>query len=133
MIRLLEVLRGKKNLIIVLPTGGGKSMIFMVPAKMENGRVTVVIVPFLALRQDLDVRCRAIGISPLWWKNGERGQSSLVLVTTDQAATSDFRSYLGSLMGGIKNTSTSVHCGDALLDATLYEKSYRHRQHSCKV
>ena len=36
-------------LVVVLPTGGGKSLLFMAPACLENAGVTIVIVPFRAL------------------------------------------------------------------------------------
>jgi superfamily II DNA helicase RecQ len=47
-------------LIIVLPTGGGKSILFMLPAFMDDastsfGPTSIVIVPFVALAEDLIV------------------------------------------------------------------------------
>jgi hypothetical protein len=36
-------------LVIVLPTGGGKSLLFTLPACIEGPGVTVVVVPFRAL------------------------------------------------------------------------------------
>ena len=38
------VLDGQTPLVVVLPTGGGKSLLFTVPAVLEAGRVTVVVV-----------------------------------------------------------------------------------------
>jgi hypothetical protein len=32
--------------VAVMPTGGGKSMLFMLPAWVEPGGLTVVVVPF---------------------------------------------------------------------------------------
>ena len=36
-------------LVVVLPTGGGKSLLFSVPACIDDARVTVVVVPYRAL------------------------------------------------------------------------------------
>ncbi|KAK3935012.1 hypothetical protein QBC46DRAFT_424293 [Diplogelasinospora grovesii] len=40
-----------------LRTGGGKSMLFILPAFYSPDRVTVIIVPLVALREDLHARC----------------------------------------------------------------------------
>lgn len=46
------VLEGDEDMLVVLPTGGGKSLLFLGPAKVELG-VTVIIVPFVPLQKDL--------------------------------------------------------------------------------
>ncbi|OAF98468.1 uncharacterized protein CC84DRAFT_1238638, partial [Paraphaeosphaeria sporulosa] len=43
---------GQTLLIIVLPTGGGKSLLFIVPAFILGARVTILMVPFQALIED---------------------------------------------------------------------------------
>ena len=40
-------------LVVVLPTGRGKSLLFTVPALLEASRVTVVVVPYRALIKNL--------------------------------------------------------------------------------
>lgn len=47
------VLNGQTPLVVVLPTGGGKSLLFSVPACIDNARVIVVVVPYQALIKDL--------------------------------------------------------------------------------
>ena len=49
---------GKECLIIVLPIGGGKSVFFMLPSKVEEYGMMVVVVPFVALVDDLMDRAR---------------------------------------------------------------------------
>ena len=47
------VVKGQTPLIVVLPTGGSKSLLFIVPAYLDRVRVTIVVVPFRALINDL--------------------------------------------------------------------------------
>ena len=44
--------RGGRNMLVVFPTGGEKSLLFMGPAKVVLG-VPVIIVPFVPLQKDL--------------------------------------------------------------------------------
>lgn len=52
----------KKDILTVLPTGSGKSLIFQLPTLMMDG-VTVVISPLIALMQDQVVNLNLNGIS----------------------------------------------------------------------
>lgn len=70
---LMAVVRGVSPLIVVLPTGAGKSLLFMAPALTDTpdgwGRlgVTILIVPSRALIQDTIVRLANIGIASTEW------------------------------------------------------------------
>ncbi|KAK4960876.1 hypothetical protein LTR10_001365 [Elasticomyces elasticus] len=48
---------------IVMRTGGGKSLFFMIPAAGSKDGVTIVVVPVVSLRQDLVDRCERVGLS----------------------------------------------------------------------
>jgi superfamily II DNA helicase RecQ len=48
---------GESPVVAVMPTGGGKSLLFMLPAWAEQGGTTVVVVPLIALRGDMMRRC----------------------------------------------------------------------------
>ncbi len=52
----------KKDLLTILPTGSGKSLIFQLPTLMMDG-TTIVISPLIALMQDQVVNLQANGIS----------------------------------------------------------------------
>lgn len=47
------VLDGQTPLVVVLLTGGGKSLLFSVPACIDDSEVTVVVVPYRALIEDM--------------------------------------------------------------------------------
>lgn len=57
------------NILVILPTGGGKSVVFMAPAWIEKELTTVVIVPFVALIEDMEKRCKELGLSCYIWRN----------------------------------------------------------------
>ncbi|VTT56146.1 unnamed protein product [Fusarium fujikuroi] len=63
-----------EQLIVVLPTGRGKSIFFMLPAFIEDkrgkgGPVSIIVVPFVSLIQDLMSRAGKLGINCIKWKS----------------------------------------------------------------
>ncbi|KAI9035075.1 uncharacterized protein KD926_004657 [Aspergillus affinis] len=89
---------GESPVVAVMPTGGGKSMLFMLPAWVEPGGTTVVIIPLLALRQDFQRWCQQLGISCVAWESRRPpDEASIVLVTPESAVTPDLQSFLNRL------------------------------------
>lgn len=74
------VMQREKDVLCVLPTGGGKSLLFLVPAlaELERGFVTVVVVPLLALLSDIERRCTASGVPFICWRGGGGGRTAVV-------------------------------------------------------
>jgi ATP-dependent DNA helicase RecQ len=58
----VDAVLGGQDVLMILPTGGGKSLCYQLPALLMEG-VTVVISPLLALMHDQVVALRANGIS----------------------------------------------------------------------
>jgi len=57
-------MQGYKNVLGIMPTGGGKSLTFMLLARYSPGRVTIVVIPLTALEGDIvrrykesDIKC----------------------------------------------------------------------------
>jgi len=46
-------LSGRESLIVVLPTGGGKSVLFILPGLIKEAGISIVVVPFTVLMDDL--------------------------------------------------------------------------------
>lgn len=91
---LRAIMAGESPVITVMPTGAGKSLLFMLPAWVAGG-LTVVVVPLLALRADLLARCTTLGISCVEWESRRPpDEASIVLVTPESALTEDFRTFL---------------------------------------
>jgi superfamily II DNA helicase RecQ len=71
-------------LVVVLLTGGGKSLLFMLPACIEEG-VTVVFVLYWALIEDLVKQICECGIDCIEWKHGDSNPALVVVVSADVA------------------------------------------------
>lgn len=99
-------MKAHERLIVVLPTGGGKSLPFMLPAilKEREGQTTVVVVPFAALIQDVVRRAREFGIDCIRWqsassvgRDGPARRARLVVVSADLVEVGEFVQYLDHL------------------------------------
>ena len=58
---IVETLAGGKSLLVLMPTGGGKSLCYQIPALMRGG-VAVVVSPLIALMNDQVANLRAAGV-----------------------------------------------------------------------
>ncbi|RHZ43035.1 uncharacterized protein CDV56_100022 [Aspergillus thermomutatus] len=76
----------------------GKSMLFMVPAFTAPGGTTIVMVPLVALRADMQRRCQQLGISCVAWESQQPPDAALIMLVTPESAVSpDFQTFLNWL------------------------------------
>lgn len=94
---LSRVLEGKDHQLVVLPTGEGKSLLWLLPAtKSWVGKVVIAVIPFVALRLDLEERCRQKAIPHSHWppKKGQRpANQGVVFTSVEQATSVEFASF----------------------------------------
>ena len=106
------VLHTEENMLCVLPTGSGKSLLFFLSAEKDMYRFNVVVVPTISLRNDLVRRATELGISAVGSKSEFNGHKLLVL-TVDAAVSRD---VLFWLMGKVESQSLNkvfideAHC-----------------------
>jgi superfamily II DNA or RNA helicase len=100
---IMDLTKGQ-TLIVVLPTGAGKSILFMLPTLLDDAGTNIVVVPFSALMDDLVDRARQAGIDCIRWKPARlegREQSvraaRMVVVSADVEEIEQFRNYMDSL------------------------------------
>jgi len=58
----VRALASGRDVCVVMPTGGGKSLCYQLPAVLHEGRTAVVISPLIALMQDQVAQLRQMGI-----------------------------------------------------------------------
>jgi superfamily II DNA helicase RecQ len=92
------IIAGESPVVAVMPTGAGKSMLFMLPAWAEQGGTTVVVVPLVSLRGDMMRRCKELGISCAEWQSRcPPDAAAIVFVTPESAVGEAFATFLNRL------------------------------------
>ena len=102
-----HVLAGK-NAMVIMPTGGGKSMCFQIPALLMNG-LTLVVSPLIALMKDQVDALKAYGISVATLNSSmneielnnayheiQNGELKLLYVSPETALSEHFLSFITS-------------------------------------
>ena len=84
-------------LVAVLPTGGGKSLVFMVPAMMAGAGVTVVVAPYAELKRELVTRCVDAGLDCRHWPQAREATPRIVIVSGEAASGEDFLQWAAEI------------------------------------
>src|ERR1700694_3489199 len=63
-----------RDACVVMPTGGGKSLCYQLPAVLDSQRTAVVISPLIALMQDQVVQLEQIGVPAAFVNSALTGQ-----------------------------------------------------------
>jgi superfamily II DNA helicase RecQ len=85
----MAVLERKHDVIAILPTNAGKSMVAILPSVLEKDLVTVIILPLRILIMDFERKLRAMGIPFCTYDSAEPRiqlgrDANLVLVSADR-------------------------------------------------
>ena len=76
--------RTDSALAVVLPTGGGKTLLFTAPACVENPGVTLVVVPYRQLINETVSDAKAAGIDCIEWTHSTEDPAEMVVVSADK-------------------------------------------------
>src|SRR6202048_3481190 len=60
--RVVNSLLAGRDACVVMPTGGGKSLCYQLPAAMTSGRTAIVVSPLIALMQDQTAQLEQMGV-----------------------------------------------------------------------
>ena len=91
---LLAVIEGKSPLFIILPTGAGKSLMFEIPALFNGVKSTIVIVPLIALAENLLQRCKDDRIDTIIYGRGTPRYAKIIIIITETAISSNCRQFI---------------------------------------
>ncbi len=99
---LLLIARSLPETIVVMPTGSGKTVLFVAPTLLPQAEVTVVITPLVALKQDLTRRCREWNVPhahyhPSMADERLHAVPSLLFVDVEQVSSVGFQTLLEAL------------------------------------
>jgi superfamily II DNA or RNA helicase len=89
-----HLLNTKANLILILPTGSGKSMLVLLIASALPYYLTVVVVPTVALRQDLARRAEELAIRVAQSIEEFTNQNLLILTPEARTCPSAFKFFV---------------------------------------
>jgi superfamily II DNA helicase RecQ len=103
--RSIIALKADQTAINVLPTGAGKSILFILPAVIENTGTSIVVMPFVILMDDLVIRAIDIGVDYIRYissmSSGREGMpraARLIVVSADIISSAEFCGYVNGLL-----------------------------------
>ncbi|KAG9241062.1 P-loop containing nucleoside triphosphate hydrolase protein, partial [Calycina marina] len=100
---LRAIMKGKSPILVIMGTGAGKSLLFMLPAKCVSNGTTIVITPLVSLQNDLVERCQKTGISCMMWdsrkaKTQAHSPTRVVMVTPESAVSKTFSTTFSTFL-----------------------------------
>nr|POE87058.1 atp-dependent dna helicase tlh1 [Quercus suber] len=92
------IVGGRPRAVIVMRTGGGKSLLFMLPAAASKEGVTIVVVPKIALQSNMKQRCIEAGIPCAVWSEDRAPpyDARIVFVIAESAVSASFADYINA-------------------------------------
>ncbi|KAL9565571.1 hypothetical protein ACKAV7_009753, partial [Fusarium commune] len=103
--RSIMTLKADQTAINMLPTGAGKSILFMLPAVMQDTGTSIMVVPFVALMDDLVIRATDMGVDCIRYRSsmnsGREGMpraARLIVVSADIVSSAEFCGYIDGLL-----------------------------------
>jgi len=93
------VLRRKEHLLAILPTGGGKSLLWQLPIFLEKDVTSVVILPYVVLVEQVEAQCIKLGLSYQVWENDgiDDRIPQVLIVAVEHAIMLEFQTLLVQL------------------------------------
>jgi ATP-dependent DNA helicase RecQ len=104
-----DVLAGR-DVCVVMPTGGGKSLCYQLPAVLQDGKTAIVVSPLIALMQDQVAQLAQMGIPAAVLnssqdrnqsrdarRSAEAGELRLLYVSPERLALQEMRRWLAQV------------------------------------
>ncbi|KDR66012.1 hypothetical protein GALMADRAFT_148186 [Galerina marginata CBS 339.88] len=96
---ILAVLMLQTDVLSILRTGGGKTMLIAIPALVEDGKISVVLLPLRSILLEYTERFTKLEIAFEIYEHGKPlvGNTNLVFASADVGSTSGFRQAIAEL------------------------------------
>ncbi|KAF8417617.1 hypothetical protein L210DRAFT_3427928, partial [Boletus edulis BED1] len=90
------VLQGQTDIVVIMPTGGGKSMLAIIPSLLEDNKTTVLVLPLNSLIMDYERKLQGMRVPyQIYTPNKKLNpRDNLVIVSADKSQTAQWRSTL---------------------------------------
>jgi ATP-dependent DNA helicase RecQ len=111
--QVIEAILASQDVIVIMPTGGGKSLCFQLPALLKSG-VTLVVSPLIALMQDQVEALQKSGIpatflnssllgSEVWQRQNEirKNQIKLLYLAPERLLSEEFLPFLDEIQARV--------------------------------
>lgn len=106
----MRAVLARRDSLVVLPTGGGKSLCYQAPAALRTDELTVVVSPLIALMKDQVDHLRAAGVAAVnidstlsdserreTWQKLRRGEVRLAFAAPERLVLPSFQQFLRDL------------------------------------
>ena len=96
------VLNGVGQVVVILDTDKGKSLLYMLLSRLVSAETTVVILLLISLKQNMIHHCKKMCLDYKVWEATEKGEGgmmscALVFMSVKQIMSSIFHKYLNHL------------------------------------
>lgn len=93
-IAVVSAIKANEDMLVILPTGYGKSLLFMLPAFMFPDRIVIVIVPLIALQKDIIRRCSEKGVQAVLWSQRDTAGARVVIASVEHIVEESYRVFV---------------------------------------
>jgi superfamily II DNA helicase RecQ len=95
-VALYHLLKGTPNLTIILPTAGGKSMLFLLAASLRWAKTTLIMVPLVSLKDGLAAMAQNFGLPCRIWEMDHKNTAPapLVLASIESIGNHEFLGWV---------------------------------------
>ncbi|KAA5823359.1 DNA helicase RecQ [Algibacter amylolyticus] len=122
---IVESVLNKEDCLVIMPTGGGKSICFQLPALMFNG-VTIVISPLIALMKDQVDGLLANGIAASFFNSSQSSEEQSQII--DRVINADLKLlYVApESLAGLQNILNETYVSCVAIDEAHCISSWGH-------
>ena len=86
-----------KDNLFILPTGYGKTLLYLLPAILNPTCTIIVLCPLLALQEDLFARCKSAMIDAVSFEQRNSCSARIVITAMEHTSTDEYKDYLHKL------------------------------------